>query len=118
MKRLAGAAAALLLLATPAGAQQAFRWDGAATVTLSAAATTSRVQIQTAEGGSQAVRIYNAGSVPVFLACGTVVVVATVAAGLPVAPGSVEVLGCNQTHIAGITGSGTATLYVTPGTGL
>jgi len=118
MKRLAGAAAALLLLATPAGAQQAFRWDGAATVTLSATATTSRVQVQSAEGGTQAVRVYNAGTVPVFVSCGSVVVVATVAAGLPVAPGTVEVLGCNQTHIAGITGTGTATLYVTPGTGI
>jgi len=118
MKRLAGAAAALLLAAAPACAQQAFRWDGAATVTLSATATTSRAQVQTAEGGSQAVRVYNAGTVPVFVACGTVIVVATVAAGLPIAPGSVEVLGCNQTHIAGITSTGTATVYLTAGTGL
>lgn len=119
MMRLAGAAASLLLLlAAPAGAQQPFRWDGAATVTLSATGTTSRVQVQAAEGGTQAVRLYNAGTVPVFVACGAALVVATVAAGLPVAPGSVEVLGCNQPYIAGITAGTAATVYVTAGTGL
>ena len=87
MTRIAVVAAAMLLMVAAASAQQAFRWDGAATVSLSATASSSRVQIQTAEGGTQAVRLYNAGSVPVFVACGTVVVVATVAAGLPVAPG-------------------------------
>jgi len=111
-------AAALLLLASPAGAQSAFRTDGAATVTLAATATTGRVQIQSAAGGTQNVRVYNAGTVAVFINCGDVTVVATTAAGLPIAPGTVEVLGCNQTHIAGITASGTASLYVTPGTGL
>lgn len=116
-RRLA-AAAALLLLAVPAGAQTAFRTDGAATVTLAATATTGRVQIQAAVGGTQNVRVYNAGTGAVFVNCGDVTVVATVAAGLPIAPGTVEIIGCNQTHIAGITSTGTATLYVTPGTGL
>lgn len=110
--------AALLLVPAAAGAQQAFRWDGAATVTLAATATTGRAQIQTAAGGTQAVRVYNAGTGAVFVACGDVTVVATTAAGLPIAPGSVEVLGCNQTHIAGITSTGTATVYLTAGTGL
>jgi len=110
--------AVLLLVPAAAGAQQAFRWDGAATVTLAATATTGRVQIQTTAGSTQAVRIYNTSSGTVFVACGDVTVVATVAAGLPVAPGSVEILGCNQTHIAGITSIGTATLYLTAGTGL
>jgi hypothetical protein len=118
MLRFAIAATLLLLLAVPAGAQQVFRTDGAATVTLAATATTGRVQIQTAVGGTQNVRLYNAGTVAVFVECGTVAVVATVAASLPVAPGAVEVIGCNQTYFAGITASGTATLYITPGTGL
>lgn len=111
-------AAALMLLVAPAWAQSAFRTDGAATLTMSATGTTSRVQIQTATGGTQNVRVYNAGTVAVFVACGDVTVVATTAAGLPIAPGTVEVLGCNQTHLAGITASGTATLYATAGTGL
>jgi len=110
--------ALLVLLAMPAAAQQAFRTDGAATVTLNATGTTSRVQLQTAVPGAPNVRLYNAGSVPVFINCGDVTVVATTAAGLPVAPGSVEVLGCQNTHIAGITAGTAATLYVTPGPGL
>ena len=110
--------ALLVLLAMPAAAQQAFRTDGAATVTLSATGTTSRVQLQTAVPGAPNVRLYNAGSVPVFVNCGDVTVVATTATGLPIAPGSVEVLGCQSTHISGITASGTATLYATPGPGL
>jgi hypothetical protein len=111
-------AAALLLLAAPANAQSAFRTDGAATVTLAATGTSARVQIQTAVGGTQNVRLYNAGTVAVFVECGTVTVVATVAASLPIAPGTVEIVGCNQTHIAGITATGTSTLYATSGTGL
>jgi hypothetical protein len=118
MMRIAVAAAAMLLAVAPAGAQQAFRTDGAATAALAATATSSRVQIQTAVGGTQNARVYNSGTVPVFVECGAVTVVATVAASLPIAPGTVEIIGCNQTHIAGITSTGTATLYVTPGTGL
>lgn len=111
--------AALFLVASPAGAQQpAFRTDGAATVPLAATATSGRVQIRAAATGTQNVRVYNAGTVAVFVECGTVTVVATVAASLPIAPGTVEIIGCNQTYVAGITASGTATLYVTPGTGL
>ena len=110
--------ALLVLLAVPAAAQQAFRTDGAATVNLSATGTTSRVQIQTAVPGAPNARLYNSGSVAVFVNCGDVTVVATTAAGLPVAPGTVEVIGCQSTHIAGITTGTAATLYVTAGTGL
>jgi FtsP/CotA-like multicopper oxidase with cupredoxin domain len=119
MTKLIALAALLLLLPLPVAAQQAaFRTDGAATASLAATTTSSRVQIQTAVPGAPNARIYNSGSVPVFVECGDITVVATVAAGLPVAPGTVEVLGCQKTHIAGITATGTATLYVTPGTGL
>jgi len=112
------AIAAVLSMAAPAVAQQAFRTDGAATVTLSATGTTSRVQIQTAVPGAPNARLYNAGTVPVFVNCGDVAVVATVAAGLPIAPGTVEVIGCQNTHIAGITAGTAATLYATAGPGL
>ena len=118
MSRLIALAALLLLLPLPVAAQQAFRTDGAATASLAATSTSSRVQIQTAVPGAPNARIYNSGSVPVFVECGDITVVATVAASLPVAPGTVEVLGCQRTHVAGITSTGTATLYVTPGTGL
>ena len=114
--RLLLALLALTVLTSSAGwAQNAFRSSGP-TVSLAATGTTGRVQIQAAQT-TQHVRAYNAGTVAVFIECGDVTVVATTAASLPVAPGTVEVLGCN-THVAGITASGSATLYLTPGSGL
>jgi len=118
MFRLAIAAAALLL-AVPAAAQApAFRTDGAATATLAVTATSGRVQIQTASPGAPNARIFNAGASIVFVECGGVAVVATVAASMPVAAGTVEVIGCQTSHLAAVTSTGTSTLYVTPGTGL
>jgi hypothetical protein len=103
------------LLAFPALAQVPFL-AGGATVSLAATGTTSRVQVQ-AGPYAKAIRLYNSGTVAVFVVCGDVAAVATVA-GIPVAPGSVEVLGCAQTYVAGITGGTAATLYITPGDGL
>jgi hypothetical protein len=62
-------------------------------------------------------RLYNSGTVAVFIVCGDATSVAT-AASLPIAPGTVEVLGCAQQYIAGITAGTAATLYITPGDGL
>lgn len=90
---------------------------GGATATLSVTGTSARVQFQSSSA-SKAVRIYNSGTVPVFISCGDVASVATTGAGLPVAPGSVEVIGCAQQYIAGISAGTAATLYVTPGDGL
>jgi hypothetical protein len=56
--------------------------------------------------------------VAVFLVCGDVTAVATSAAGMPVAPGTVEIMGCNQQYVAGISAGTAATVYLTPGTGL
>ena len=64
------------------------------------------------------VRLYNSGTVAVFVNCGDVTVVATTAAGMPIAPGTVEVLGCGKGYIAGISGGTAATLYLTPGAGI
>jgi hypothetical protein len=90
---------------------------GGNTVSLSVTGTSARAQFQTSSA-SKAVRVYNSGAVAVFIACGDVASVATTATGLPVAPGSVEVIGCAQQYIAGISGGTAATLYVTPGDGL
>ena len=90
---------------------------GGNTVTLSVTGTSARVQVQTSSA-AKAMRLYNSGTVAVFISCGDVASVATTAAGLPVAPGSVEVIGCAQQYIAGISGGTAATLYVTPGDGL
>lgn len=115
MRILIMPAACLALLLAPARAQVPFL-AGGATVSLSATGTTSRVQVQTGPA-SKAMRLYNAGTVAVFVVCGDAAATATTA-GLPVAPGSVEVLGCAQQYIAGITAGTAATLYVTPGDGL
>ena len=113
-------AAALLLCCVSMGAlaQQITPFSpGGATVSLSATGTTSRVQVQTALN-NRSMRLYNAGTVAAFIVCGDVTVVATTAAGMPLAPGTVEVVTCPALYVAGITATGTATLYVTPGTGL
>jgi hypothetical protein len=111
--KLACALCALALLALPAAAwaQDKPFAPGGPTVSLAATGTTGSVQVQ-ASASSTAMRVYNSGSVAVFLACGVSGVVATVAAGMPIAPGTVEVIGCNQTYVAGITGGTAATVYV------
>jgi hypothetical protein len=45
----------------------------------------------------------NSGAVPVFVTCGEATVVATLAASMPVVPGTVEVIGCSQPYVAAIT---------------
>jgi hypothetical protein len=111
--------AAVLLLAAPAAwAQTATAFTaGGPTVTLAVTGTTGRVQVQTAANSPQ-MRVYNSGTVAVFLSCGDVSITATVAAGMPVAPGSVEVIGCRQQYVAGISGGTAASVYITPGAGL
>jgi hypothetical protein len=37
---------------------------------------------------------------------------------MPVAPGTVEIIGCSQQYVAGITAGTAATVYLTPGFGL
>jgi hypothetical protein len=116
MKAAALLAAAAVLLPLPLPAQTAFQ-PGGPTVTLAVTATTARVQVQ-ASNNNQNMRLYNSGTVPVFVACGDVAVLATLATGMPVAPGTVEVIHCAQTHLAGIVATSTATLYATPGSGI
>lgn len=122
-RRLAGyraALAAALLCCLPglALAQNVTPFSPAGpTVTLSATNANSRVQVQTALN-SRSMRIYNSGTVAVFIACGDNTVVAATTTGMPVAPGTVEVVTCPTQYVAGITASGTASVYVTPGTGL
>jgi len=101
---------------TPAQAQAPFQASGA-TVSLAVTGTTGRVAVPT-DAYNTSVRAYNSGTVAVFVACGDVTVTATVGAGLPVAPGTVEVLGCGKGYIAGISAGTAATLYLTPGAGI
>lgn len=69
-------------------------------------------------GGGSDVVIWNSGSVAVFIKFGN----ATVAAAItdhPIAPGAIYTYrrDHDQTHVAGITASGTATAYFTCGEG-
>lgn len=91
--------------------------------TISLAATTSSGAAKLVNPNAQTVRVYNSGVVPVFIKAGTSSVTAATT-DLPVAPGAVEVFdlkaaasGAEMTHIAGITGSGSATVYFTTGMG-
>lgn len=113
---LAFLAVFLALAAPPAEAQSPFIASGN-TVSLAVTGTTGRVAVPS-DTYNTAIRLYNAGTVAVFVNCGDVTVVATAAAGMPIAPGSVEVLGCGKGYIAGISAGTAATLYLTPGAGL
>lgn len=87
------------------------------TVNLAATGTTSNVQIsQTAS--PQDYRLYNAGTVPVFIREGGSSVTASLTTDTPIAPGAVEVLTLGATHVAGITAGTAATLYITLGDGI
>ena len=90
---------------------------GSPTVSLAVTGTTSRVQVRPAIS-SPHIRVFNSGTVAVFLACGDATVVAAVASAMPIAPGTVEVLSCNLTHVAGISAGTAATVYLTPGSGI
>ncbi len=117
MIRKALAALPFIVLCGTACAQDKPFMAGGPTVTLAVTGTTANVQVQ-ATSASPAIRVYNAGTVPVFLNCGVSGVTATVAAGIPISPGTVEVIGSGQTYCAGITAGTAATLYLTPGSGL
>jgi hypothetical protein len=67
--------------------------------------------------GGMTVRIYNATSVTVFIKFGDSTVTAATT-DTPIAPGAVEMFAADgATYVAGITASGTGTLYATPGMG-
>ena len=93
------------------------------------AATTAPVAVQAASttlGGNQ-YRIVNPGSVTVFLGYGSTAaeantnssVVTSSGASLPLLPGTDEILSfVPNAYFTGVTVSGSANVYVTPGDGL
>jgi hypothetical protein len=93
------------------------------------AATTAPAAVQAASttlGGNQ-YRIVNPGSVTVFLGYGSTAseantnasVVTSSGASLPLLPGTDEILSfVPNAYFTGVTSSGTASIYVTPGDGL
>jgi hypothetical protein len=92
------------------------------TVSLSATTSSSRVLLGGLAGKLRVqVRLYNTGSVPVFVSFGTDQAVAAVT-DMPLAPGVPEIVTLQDgngaaRYLAGITASGSATVYATVGEG-
>lgn len=101
---------------------RAFNWQDGQTVQLAATTGGARVAFKQPLGGLAQIRVWNPGTEVVFITRGDAAVTATLAGGLPIPPGVLEVLTVNDvstvTHIAGITATGPVTLYVTPGQGV
>jgi hypothetical protein len=94
--------------------------------TANVAAPTPVQAVSTTLGGNQ-YRIINAGSVTVFLGYGATAsdasnntaIVTTTGASLPLLPGTDEILTfVPNAYFTGITVSGTAQIYISPGDGL
>jgi hypothetical protein len=84
--------------------------------TVSLAVTTSTGRVATV-GDASTIRLYNAGTATAFVKFGSVTVTAAVT-DMPIPTGAIEVFRTGTlTHVAAITASGTATLYVTSGEG-
>lgn len=98
--------------------------DGS-TVTCSVTTTSGDFPFIKTQQGRHQIRFYNAGAVPVFWRKGSGGVAATaVVTDTPIAPGATEVFTVNNTDkspitsVGIITGSSTATVYVTQGDGI
>ena len=90
------------------------------TVNISATVASANVALAAA-GGTRNVRVYNDGSVAVFINFGTSnSVTASASTSIPVAPGSTQIFSVpgEQTHVAAVTGSSTGTIYFTSGYGV
>jgi len=103
---------------------EAFHWSDGRTLTIAATTASLDTPLPWGITGDYTIRVYNAGTVPVFIRKGTNGVAATATvADFPVAPGESRVLrvmnnpGAPVTSLAAITAATAATLYVTAGMG-
>jgi hypothetical protein len=104
-----------------------FHWLEDATVKIAATtAGTDRGALKKMPTGRVQIEIYNAGSVAVFIRKGTDATVTASSSNpdKPIGPGVTEVLtlinrpAAPVTHIAAVTASGTADVYITVGAGI
>jgi hypothetical protein len=105
----------------------AFQKTGNTVTFLAASSAPSPVQcVSTTLGGNQ-YRVINTGTITVFLGYGSDAANATTNAGIvtttgpafPILPNTDEILTfVPNAYFTGITSSGTATIYITPGDGL
>jgi hypothetical protein len=92
-----------------------FMPNGSATATISATTVTARAAV---DQHSNSARVVNAGTATAFLKFGDSTVEATTT-DMPILSGATETFTKGAaTHIAAITASGTATVYLTSGEGL
>lgn len=106
---------------------QAFTKTGNTVTFLAASSAPTAVQCLSSTLGGNQYRIINAGAVTVFLGYGTstsdasnnAVQVTTSQSSFPLLPNTDEILTfVPNAYFTGITASGTATVYITPGDGL
>lgn len=105
----------------------AFTKTGNTVVFTAASSAPTAVQCSSSTLGGNQYRIINAGTVTVFLGYGTsasdasnnAVVVSSSGTSFPLLAGTDEILTfVPNSYFTGVTSSGTATVYVTPGDGL
>lgn len=106
---------------------QAFTKTGNTVVFTAANTAPTAVQALSDSLGGNQYRVINAGSVTVFLGYGTsasdasnnAAIVTTTGASFPLLAGTDEILTfAPNAYFTGVTSSGNATIYVTPGDGL
>jgi len=106
---------------------QAFTKTGNTVTFLAASSAPTAVQCLSSTLGGNQYRIINAGTVTVFLGYGTsasdasnnAVQVTTSQTSFPLLPSTDEILTfVPNAYFTGVTASGTATVYITPGDGL
>jgi hypothetical protein len=118
MRRLIALFLALPLLVWAADPASPFRPNSAGTVTVAATTTSGSTRVALVGGGPN-ISIANAGTSTAFCEFGPSTVTAATATGFPFPSGVVYVAGraLDVTHVACITSTGTATVYVTTGEG-
>lgn len=106
---------------------QAFTKTGNTVVFTAAATAPTAVQCSSSTLGGNQYRVINAGTVTVFLGYGTstsdasnnAVVVTSSGTSFPLLAGTDEILTfVPNAYFTGVTSSGTATVYITPGDGM
>jgi hypothetical protein len=94
-----------------------------ATASIAATTASANAALKQQATGAHQLRLFNAGTTPVFWAVGAAGVTAALT-DIPLPGGAIEVVTLangtsgGATHIAAITQAGTATLYATTGQGL
>lgn len=99
--------------------QPAFSPEAGKTVNISASNVSANVQVRTnANAHERHCRVFNSGSVTVFIATGPTGLTASATTDMPLAAGATEIIAMAGDFAAAITSSGTSTVYFTPGEGL